>query len=197
MIIGAGPSGSVPAATALGTTQALVSVDALQEFRVQSSSYSAEYGRNPGGQFAFETKSGTNQWHGSAFEYLRNGALDAQDWFSNYFGLRQPALRQNDFGGTLGGPLYLPRFGEGGPSVYNGKNKAFFFFSYEGLRLVAPQAATVTFVPDAALRASAPAALQRVLNAFPLQSPNGIDDTANGVAQFIGSWSNPSSINST
>ena len=65
----------LPAATALGTTQALVSVDDLQEFRVQSSTYSAEYGRNPGGQFAFETKSGTNQWHGTAYDYLRNGAL--------------------------------------------------------------------------------------------------------------------------
>ena len=74
----AGASGSVAAATALGTTQALVSVDDLQEFRVQSSTYSAEYGRNPGGQFAFETKSGTNQWHGTAYDYLRNGVFDAQ-----------------------------------------------------------------------------------------------------------------------
>src|SRR5207302_386767 len=101
---GVGPSGSLAASTALGGTQALVSVDALQEFRVQSSSYSAEYGRNPGGQFALETKSGANQWHGTAYDYLRNGAVDAQDWFSNYFGVMQPALRQNDFGGTFGGP---------------------------------------------------------------------------------------------
>src|SRR5437764_12980606 len=84
MTDGAGASGSVPGATALGTTQALVSVDALQEFRVQSSTYSAEYGRNPGGQFAFETKSGTNQWHGTAYEYLRNNAFDDNDWFNDY-----------------------------------------------------------------------------------------------------------------
>src|SRR5208282_147935 len=190
LINGAGASGSVPAATALGTTQALVSVDDLQEFRVQSSTYSAEYGRNPGGQFAFETKSGTNQWHGTAYDYLRNGFFDAQNWFNDYFALPQPTLRQNDFGGTLGGPVYIP-------GVYNGKDKTFLFFSYEGLRLVAPQAATATDVPDSALRASAPRALQEALNAWPVQSANGIDDTANGIAQFIGTWSNQSSIGST
>ena len=108
MIHGAGRSGSVPASTALGTTQALVSVDDLQEFRVQSSTYSAEYGRNPGGQFAFETKSGANQWHGTAYDYLRNGAFDAQDWFDDYFGTPEAALRQNDFGGTLGGRWRFP-----------------------------------------------------------------------------------------
>src|SRR5437867_826413 len=185
-----GASGSVPGATALGTTQALVSVDALQEFRVQSSTYSAEYGRNPGGQFALETKSGANQWHGTAYDYLRNGYFDAQAWFSNYFGLPQPAIRQNDFGGTLGGPVRIP-------ALYNGKDKTFFFVSFEGLRLTAPQPASVNFVPDAALRSSAAPALQQVLNAWPVQSPNGIDDTANGIAQYIATWSNPSSLNST
>ena len=65
----------LPGSTALGTTQALVSVDDLQEFRVQSSTYSAENGRNPGGQFAFETKSGTNQWHGTAYDYCAERLL--------------------------------------------------------------------------------------------------------------------------
>ena len=184
----AGASGSLPGATALGTTQALVSVDDLQEFRVQSSTYSAEFGRNPGGQFSFETRSGTNQWHGSAYDYLRNNYFDANDWFNDYFGVKGADLRQNDFGGTLGGPVSIP-------SLYNGKDKTFFFVSYEGLRLTSPQPASISFVPDAALRASAPAALQSVLNAFPL--PNGPDDAANGFAQFIGSWSNPSSLDST
>jgi len=183
-----GPSGSLGASTALGTTQALVSVDDLQEFRVQSSTYSAEYGRNPGGQFAFETKSGTNQWHGTAYDYLRNGALDATDWFNDYFGLKEPAIRQNNFGGTFGGPVTIP-------GLYNGNDKTFFFVSYEGLRLAAPQAATTSFVPDPTLRAIAPSPLNQVLNAFPV--PNGLDDTANGIAQFIGSWSNPSSLDST
>jgi hypothetical protein len=186
----AGASGSVPASTALGTTQALVSVDDLQEFRVQSSTYSAEYGRNPGGQFAFETKSGANQWHGSAYNYLRNAYFDANDWFNDYFGSPEPAIHQNDFGGTFGGPVKIPH-------LYEGKDKTFFFVSYEGLRLVSPQPASVSYVPDAALRASAPAPLNQVLDAFPVQSLNGIDDTTNGIAQYIGSWSNPSALNST
>lgn len=202
----AGSSGSVAAGTALGTTQALVSVDDLQEFRVQSSSYSAEYGRNPGGQFSFETKAGTNQWHATAYDYSRNGVFDANDWFNDYFGVKQAALRQNDFGGTLGGPVRIP-------SVYNGKDRTFFFVSYEGLRLVAPQPACDTcYVPDATLRSSAPSPLNQVLNALPV--PNGpevlvpcdpaTDPTCpstgqkqDGLAKFIGSWSNPGSLDST
>src|SRR5947207_4404039 len=85
------------------------------EFRVETSTYSAEYGRNPGGQIVFETKSGTNQWHGTAYDYLRNNVFDAPDWFNNFFSQKQAALRQNDFGGTLGGPLRIPH-------VYNGKD---------------------------------------------------------------------------
>jgi hypothetical protein len=184
---GAGASGSVPGATALGSTQALVSVDDLQEFRVQSSTYSAEFGRNPGGQFAFDTKSGTSQWNGTAYDYLRNGYFDAQDWFNDYFGTPEPALHQNDFGGTFGGPVEVPR-------IYQGKNKTFFFVSYEGLRLIAPQAATINDVPDTAARMSAATALQPVLNAFPVS--NGID-LGNGIAEYIASWPNPGSLNST
>ncbi len=163
----AGASGSLPGSTALGTTQALVSVDALQEFRVQSSTFSAEYGRVPGGQFSFVTKSGTDQLHGSGFEYFRNGIFDAQDWFNNYFGIPQLDIRQNDFGGTLSGPVRIP-------SLYNGKHRTFFFFSYEGLRLRSPQPASVSYVPDSALRASAPAPLNQVLNAFPLPTTGGM-----------------------
>jgi hypothetical protein len=188
MTQGAGASGSLPVATALGTTQALISVDALQEFRVQASSYSAEYGRTPGGQFAFETKSGTNQWHGTMYEYLRNNYFDANDWFNDYFGVQGAGIRQNDFGGTFGGPVRIP-------TSYNGKDKTFFFISYEGLRLTSPQPAFITYVPDVALRSTAPAALQPVLDAFPV--PNGPDDTSNGIAQFVASWSNPSSLDST
>ena len=195
---GAGLSGSIAASTALGTTQALVSVDDLQEFRVQSSTYSAEYGRNPGGQFAFETKSGTKQFHGTAYDYLRNGVLDANDWFNDYFGVLQPDLRQNDFGGTLGGRVEVP-------GLYQGKDRTFFFVSYEGLRLGAPQAATVNYVPNFCLRGQgactgsnspAPLALQPALKAFPLPSPNGLD-FGNGIAQFVASWINPASLNSS
>jgi hypothetical protein len=195
MVYGAGSSGSVSAATASGTTQALVSVDDLREFRVSSSTYSAEYGRNPGAQFAFETKSGANQAHGTAYDYLRNGVFDAPDYFTDYLRplnplLTNPTLRQNDFGGTFGDHVEIPGW-------YHGKDKTFFFVSYEGLRLIAPRSASINDVPDASLRASTTAPLNQVLNAFPVQSPNGIDDTVNGIAQYIGSWSNPSSINST
>jgi hypothetical protein len=181
---GAGTSGSVSNSTALGTTQALVSVDALQEFRIQSSTYSAEYGRNPGGQFSFVTRSGTNQWHGTAFDYLRNNYFDANNWFNDYYKQPEPPLRQNDFGGTLGGPIEIPE-------LYDGKDKTFFFFSYEGLRVLQPQGSTITYVPDSALRQTAPSPLQAVLNAYPVA--NG-PDLGNGLAEFIGSWSNPSSL---
>lgn len=190
-----GVTGSLPMATALGTTQGLVSVDALQEFRVQSSTYSAEYGRNPGGQFSFVTRSGTNQWHGTGFDYLRNSVFDANDWFNDYNDLPKPAERQNDFGGTLGGPVTIP-------TLYDGKDKTFFFFSYEGLRLEEPQEANVSYVPTVALRQSAPSALQPVLNAFPLpycpnSATNCTTDLGNGLGDFVGTWSNPSQIDST
>jgi Carboxypeptidase regulatory-like domain/TonB dependent receptor-like, beta-barrel len=188
--VGPGTTGSVSAATALGTTQSLVSIDALQEFRVQSSSYSAEYGRSPGGQFSFVTRAGTNDWHGSAFDYVRNGALDANNWFNDYYGQPNPPLRQNDFGGTFGGPVSIP-------GLYSGKDRTFFFFSYEGLRLEEPRASTVSYVPDAVLRQNTPTPLQAVLRAFPL--PNGpevLDSSGNatGLAEFVGTWSNPSSL---
>lgn len=184
---GAGSSGSLSSTTALGTTQSMISVDALQEFRVQSSSYSAEYGRNSGGQFALATRSGTNTLHGTAFDYLRNDVFDANDWFNDYYDQVKPALRQNDFGGTLGGPVIFPR-------IFNGMDRFFFFGSYEGLRLTQPQAASVLYVPDANMRQIAPAALQPALNAFPVA--NGHDYIAEGLAEFIQSYSVPSSIDS-
>jgi hypothetical protein len=187
----AASSGSLGGSTALGTTQSLISVDALQEFRVQSSTYSAEYGRSPGGQFSFATRSGSNNFHGSMFDYLRNNFFDANDWFNDHYAVPAPALRQNDFGGTIGGPIRIPE-------LYDGKNKMFFFVSYEGLRLTQPQAATVQYVPDMSLRQQAPSALRPILNAFPL--PNGLDygnPTTPSLAQFISGYSAPSSINST
>jgi hypothetical protein len=182
--------GTIAGSTALGTTQSLISVDALQEFRVESSTYSAEYGRSPGGQFSFETRSGTNGLHGVIFDYLRNNAVDANDWFNDHYGVAQPALRQNDFGGTLGGPVRIPY-------IYNGKDRTFFFVSYEGLRLSQPQAATIQYVPDTAMRASASPVLQPILNAFPIQSANGIDYPSAGLAEFIKPFTVPSQIDAT
>ncbi len=126
----AGLAGATPGQTVLGTTQSLVSIDALQEFRATTSTYSAEYGRTPGGQFSFSTRSGTNQFHGSVFDYLRNDAMDANSTFNKRSTpvIARQEERQNDFGGTLGGPVRIP-------GLYNGTDRTFFFFSYEGLRL--------------------------------------------------------------
>jgi len=186
---GAGVSGNVPALTALGTTQSLTSIDALQEFRSSTSTYSAEYGRSPGGQFSFRTRSGTNDLHGGVYDYLRNDTLDANNWFNDFYGYPKGKERQNDFGGTLGGPLILP-------VVYNGKDKTFFFVSYEGLRLDSPQAAIPVLVPDDTLRQQAPIAIQPLLNAFPVPD-GGSDGLDDGFAYYIQSLSYPSNLNNT
>jgi outer membrane receptor protein involved in Fe transport len=109
------------------------SVDMIQEFKVQTSSYSAEFGRGAGAQVNIITKSGTNKYHGNVFEFLRNSRFDAK----NFFDLpgQTPPFKRNQFGGTFGGPLPFLHFGEGGRVFDSGKNRTFFFFSYEGLRL--------------------------------------------------------------
>ena len=183
-------AGSQPGLTAQGGTNNLVSVDALQEFKVLTSTYAPEFGRTPGGQIQIATRSGTNDFHGTVFDYFRNDVFDANDWFANRGGLKRPALRQNDFGGVLGGPILLPRFGEGGDQPgYNGRNRTFFFFSYEGLRLRQPQVASNVEVPSINLRQTAAPQIQPFLNAFPI--PNG-PDLGNGLARFSASYSNPS-----
>jgi len=169
-------NGAVPALSALGGTNSLVSVDAMQEFRIQTSSFAPEYGRTPGGQISIVTRSGTNQFHGTGFDYFRNDVLDSSDWFSNFNGLRKPEERQNDFGGGVGGPIL--------------KDKTFFFFSYEGLRLRQPLTQE-SVVPDATSRQQAPMSMQPFLNALPLQ--NGPEQGA-GLAQFNAGFTNPSTL---
>ena len=176
---GNGLGGTLGSFSAQGGTNSLVSVDAMQEFRIQTSTYAPEFGRTPGGQISIVTRSGTNQFHGTVFDYLRNSVLDANDWFADQQGLPKPEERQNDFGGVLGGPII--------------KDRTFFFFSYEGQRLRLPQVA-LTDVPDLNARQTAMPALQPFLNAFPLPSPNTPDDVANGIGQFNSSYSNKSSL---
>jgi hypothetical protein len=206
--LGAATGGNLSASTALGTTQSLLSVDALQEFRVLSSTYSAEYGSSPGGQFSFLSRSGTNSFHGSLFDYLRNNAFDANDWFNNHYSIPQPALRQNDFGGTVGGPVWIP-------GLLSRRGKTFFFLSYEGLRLTQPTEASLQYVPSVSIRMAAPSVLQPILNAFPVPTGAEIEvscDNVNftcptgqpvgtavpsGLAPFIKAYSLPSSIDST
>ncbi len=168
--------GALPALSASGGTNSLVSVDAMQEFRVQTSSFAPEFGRTPGGQILIATRSGTNNFHGTLFEYFRNSVLDSNDWFANHNGLAKPQERQNDFGGVFGGPIV--------------KDETFFFFSYEGLRLRQPSTLQ-TVVPDVASRLQASAAMRPFLNAYPV--PNGAP-TGPGLAQFNASYSNPSSL---
>jgi hypothetical protein len=155
---GNGFGGALGSFSTQGGTNSLVSVDALQEFRIQTSTYAPEFGRTPGAQISIATRSGTNRLHGTLFDYLRNDIFDANDWFASENGQRKPAERQNDFGGTFDGPIV--------------KDRTFFFFSYEGLRLRLPRFA-LTQVPDVQARQSAAAPLQPYLNAFPL--PNGAE----------------------
>jgi hypothetical protein len=170
--------GTIPGFSALGGTQALIALDALQEFRIQTSSYAPEFGRTPGAQVSLVTRAGTNQFHGTLFNYFRNDVLDANDWFANSRRLKKPALRQNDFGGVLGGPLSQRRH-------------TYFFFSYEGLRLRQPQVG-ITPGPTLAVRQAAPSAIRPLLDALPL--PNG-KSLGEGWAEFAASYSNPASLN--
>ena len=178
---GEGVGGALPAFGVQGGTNSLVSVDALQEFRIQTSTYAPEFGRTPGGQISIVTRSGTNQFHGTLFDYLRNDVLDANNWFAGLTSPPQPKPeeRQNDFGGTFSGPIL--------------KRRTFFFFSYEGLRLRLPTIGNVS-VPTVAARQAAVPATQPLLNAFPL--PNG-PDFGNGSAQFLKSFSNASTLDAT
>ena len=174
-------AGALPALSALGGTNNLVSVDALQEFKVETSNFAPEFGRG-GAQIVLVTRSGTNQFHGSAFDYVRNDVFDAADWFADHEALPKAPVRQNDFGGVFGGPVV--------------KNNTFFFFSYEGLRLRQPRVA-ITDVPSVLARQSAVPAARPFLNAFPL--PNGpatITEAGRVLAnQFAGSYSDPSTLN--
>jgi hypothetical protein len=101
-------------------------VEAVREFKIQTNLYSADIGRNSGAVIDVISKSGTNQLHGSAFEFIRNSAVDSRTYF-NKAGTAFPSLKLNQFGGSFGGPIVIPH-------VYNGRNKTFFFVDYEGSR---------------------------------------------------------------
>ena len=117
------PEGSTGAMTAVAV---FPSVDSTQEFKVQSNAYSAEYGRTGGGVINIVTKSGTNAFHGTVYEFLRNSVLDSNNFFNNMNHVPLASFKRNQFGGTIGGPMRIP-------GVYNGKNRTFFFFSWESL----------------------------------------------------------------
>ncbi len=127
----------ISATTGVGRniSQALApNMDSVAEFKVITNGISAEYGRLSGGAVELVTKSGGNQIHGQVFNYLQNPVLNANTWFNNRTNGPKQEYRQNNFGAALGGPLVLPRFGEGGPALWKGTNRTFWFFNYDGLR---------------------------------------------------------------
>lgn len=157
--------------------QTAPSVEALQEFKVTTSTVPAEFGRTSGGVESFSTKSGTNAYHGTAFDIFRNEDLDANTWFNN-FHLAQcpdaacratnqrPTDKKNDYGGSFGGPVWIPK-------LYKGHDKTFFFFSFEQFRQSLGSIGTAT-VPTAAQRSgdfSAQLGAPIVVNGAPLINP--------------------------
>jgi len=146
-----------------GPSQELLGVEGVREFNVLRDNYGAEYGKRPGGQVIIVTQSGTNQWHGSIYEFLRNNALDAP----NYFDIAgAPLFQRNQFGAASGGPIR--------------KNKTFLFANYEGFRQHLHQT-SVAFVPDLASRAAAVATVKPLLNLWPTPTPT--DPDFSGIAQ--------------
>jgi hypothetical protein len=107
--------------------QTAPSVEALEEFKVTTSTVPAEFGRTTGGVESFTTKSGTNKYHGSAFEIFRNEALNAKEWFQDLNKQPKDIDKKHDYGGSFGGPVWIPK-------IYNGHDKTFFFFSWEQFR---------------------------------------------------------------
>lgn len=121
------------------------SVDAVQEFKVKTSTFSAEFGHAAGAVINATIKSGSNEFHGVLFEFLRNNALDANNFFSNAAGQRRAPFHQNQFGGAVGGPVLIPK-------LYSGHNRTFFFADYQGTRQNTSAGNNITDVPPASLR---------------------------------------------
>ncbi|HEU0120162.1 MAG TPA: TonB-dependent receptor [Bryobacteraceae bacterium] len=116
------------------------SIEAVTEFTVDTNGFKAEFGQAAGGIMSFASKSGTNEFHGTAYEFLRNQVMDSNNFFNTGRGIKRPIYKQNDFGGSFGGPVLIPK-------IYNGKNKTFFFTSYEAFRNREGATGSVTTVP--------------------------------------------------
>jgi hypothetical protein len=151
-----------------GTSGQLLGIDGIREFNVVSDTYSAEYGKRDGAQISIVTSGGTNQLHGSVFEFARNSFLDARNYFDS---TRIPEFQRNNFGIALGGPIR--------------KDKLFIFANYEGYRQNLGES-IVTLVPDATSRSSAVASVQPLLNLWPIA--NGPEVTINGANTGIATY---------
>ena len=150
-----------------GASQNLIGVEAVREFNVLRDSYGAEYGKRPGAQVTIVTQSGSNQWHGSVYEFLRNNIFDAPNYFDQG---SAPPFRRNQFGAASGGPIK--------------KDKTFIFANYEGLRQHLHQT-SVAFVPDLASRAAAVPSVKPLLNLW--LTPAASDPDFSGIAQISSS----------
>ncbi len=169
---GTSASGNAPALTAAGGTNGMVSLDAGQEVVIRTAPTRPEHD-GATTQLEVTTRGGTNSFHGSAFNFFGNDALDANDWFANARGRQQPPKQLNIFGGTLEGPIR--------------RNRSFFFASYEGMRLRQPLTG-ITDVPSISARQAAPEALRPFLSAFPV--PNGAT-LSDGFSEFAESFGSP------
>ena len=178
------------------------SINTVQEFKADNSTFSAEYGRNSGAIVNIATRSGSNDYHGELFEFLRNDSLDARNFFnfcpapfSVCKNQGKPPFKRNQFGFNLGGPLTLPRFGEGGPSTHQFKNKAFFFFSYEGLRQRQGLTLPIVNVPTDAQRATVTdPSILKLLDLIP-RSSNGFTSGSATAPVNIDQWTGDVSYN--
>jgi Carboxypeptidase regulatory-like domain/TonB-dependent Receptor Plug Domain len=138
----------------LSTEAAHPSVDVIQQFNIITNPYSAEYGRSPGAVVSINTKGGTNATHGAVYEYVRNSYFDANDFFSNQYGFKRPENNQNQFGGSIGGPIR--------------HDKIFYFFNYEGTRIREGVSRTSTVpLPNERIGDFSPAAAAQVGVAYP------------------------------
>lgn len=140
--------------------------DETEEFKVESTDLPAEYGRFAGGVINVSTKSGTNEVHGDAFDFLRNSVFDANDWFSNHNGKPIPVFRMNQFGGVIGGPVVLRK-------LYNGRNKTFFFGSFQGTRRAKGSPYIATVPTDAEKSGDFSASGVPIYNPFSYNSSTG------------------------
>lgn len=172
-----------------GSNQTLLntpSIDAIAEFKVLRTGYSAEFGRAAGGVVSVVTKSGTNDFHGDVFEFVRNNAFAANNFYNNATSLNMvngkaqvPVLRYNNFGETLGGPVWIPK-------VYNGKNKTFFFFSQEFRRVITYASGTATLPTTAELSGVFPHAIcVRYTGSTCAQTSNNITSIDPVAQQYI------------
>jgi hypothetical protein len=132
--------------------------------RVVTNGFDAQYGHNGASVISVTTKSGTNDFHGSLYEYIQNDKLNANAFFTNLNKARKPPIRYKQFGGGIGGPILLPK-------LYNGKDKAFFFFNYEGIRNSAPGSSYATLPTDAMRNGDFSALLTRAQGAVQLYNP--------------------------